>query len=88
MEKAIHQMYGVTARKDLRPHYSLFYEYPLSGNPPIMTHVFKNSVLNPIIAVKGSVEGILKQSKLTKARKKKYWKRRLHLLQKDIVYSE
>ncbi len=65
MEKSIHQVYTSTVAADKRPDYALIHEYPLSGNPPIMTHVFSDHKTNSIIAVKGSVEGILKLSKLT-----------------------
>ena len=65
MEKSIHESYASTVKMDQRPYYSLVHEYPLSGNPPIMTHVFSHNNSEFIIAVKGSVEGVLKQSKLT-----------------------
>jgi len=65
MEKSIHQAYTSTVTADKRPDYALIHEYPLSGNPPIMTHVFNDHKTNSIIAVKGSVEGVLKQCKLT-----------------------
>ncbi|MEP6793309.1 MAG: HAD-IC family P-type ATPase, partial [Saprospiraceae bacterium] len=65
MEKAIHELYTSSVSTDKRPDYALVHEYPLSGNPPIMTHVFSNHKTNPIIAVKGSIEGVLKQCKLS-----------------------
>jgi Ca2+-transporting ATPase len=68
MEKSIHQVYSSVARIDKRPDYKMIHEYPLSGQPPIMTHVFSNGSEH-IIACKGSVEGILKQSKLSREQK-------------------
>ncbi|MBK9982285.1 MAG: cation-translocating P-type ATPase [Saprospiraceae bacterium] len=65
MEKAIHELYTSSVPSDKRPDYALVHEYPLSGNPPIMTHVFSDHKSSPIIAVKGSIEGVLKQCKLT-----------------------
>ncbi|MFZ1676049.1 MAG: cation-translocating P-type ATPase [Saprospiraceae bacterium] len=65
MEKAIHELYTSSVPSDKRHDYALIHEYPLSGNPPIMTHVFSDHKSSPIIAVKGSIEGVLKQCKLT-----------------------
>ncbi|MBK8053393.1 MAG: cation-translocating P-type ATPase [Saprospiraceae bacterium] len=61
MEKAIHHMYGHLAEVDLRPGFSMHKEYPLSGNPPMMTHVWKDDFGNAVIAVKGSMEKVLSQ---------------------------
>ncbi|MBL7860758.1 MAG: cation-translocating P-type ATPase [Cyclobacteriaceae bacterium] len=65
MEKSVHGMYGKLASRDLRSTYSFTHEYPLSGKPPIMTHVFTAPTGERVIACKGSVEGILNQTKLT-----------------------
>lgn len=65
MEKSIHEVYGLVTSKDKRPVYTLTHEYPLSGKPPIMTHVFSDSQSSHIIAVKGSLEGVLNQCRLT-----------------------
>ncbi len=70
MEKAIHDMYTALTPLDLRPIFSMIHEYPLSGHPPFMTHVFSDTSGNSIIAVKGSVEGVLKQCKLSSDQKK------------------
>lgn len=64
MEKSIHQAYGRLAPVDKRSQYLFEHEYPLSGKPPIMTHVWNDDQGNRIIACKGSVESILRQSKL------------------------
>ncbi len=75
MEKSIHQAYTEAAVPDKRPHYRMVHEYPLGGKPPMMTHVFKNAENKAIIAVKGSVEAVLKHSKLTEVEKEKITKR-------------
>lgn len=59
MEKALHAAYAATTPQDLRPYYTLTSEYPLSGIPPFMTHVYTAENLPPIIACKGAVEGVL-----------------------------
>jgi Ca2+-transporting ATPase len=64
MEISIHEKYGKTAPLDLRPEYQMVKEYPLGGTPPIMTHVFSNSAGHIIIACKGSLETVLRLSKL------------------------
>ena len=71
MEKSIHKVYAEVAMPDKRSEYSLIHEYPLGGNPPIMTHVFSDKKSTHIIAVKGGVEGVLQQSKLTIKQKNK-----------------
>jgi Ca2+-transporting ATPase len=62
MEKTIHEVYGKVVPSDERKVYNMYKEYPLSGNPPIMTHVWKDEKEAFIIAVKGSLETILRQS--------------------------
>lgn len=61
MEFAIHEAYSRAFENDLRLSYSMSHEYPLSGAPPMMTHVFSHNQLKPVIACKGGIEGILKQ---------------------------
>ena len=69
MEKALHVAYGRIASVDQRPHYKMIHEYPLSGKPPMMTHLFANSEGNRIIAAKGAPEALLATSTLTDAQK-------------------
>jgi Ca2+-transporting ATPase len=71
MEKSIHEAYTSTVGHDQRPLYAMSHEYPLSGQPPMMTHVFGDRNANHIIACKGGVEGIVKQSNITEVDKKK-----------------
>jgi Ca2+-transporting ATPase len=40
-------------------------EYPLSGKPPLMTHVFRNESGDTLVAAKGAPEAILAQSDLS-----------------------
>lgn len=65
MEKALHQAYLKSSTTDDRPHYKLVHEYPLSGKPPMMTHIFKNMSGHRIIAAKGAPEALLNNTNLT-----------------------
>lgn len=64
MELALHQAYKDLHQKDKRPHYKLVHEYPLSGKPPMMTHIFSDSQGHRIIAAKGAPEALIKVSHL------------------------
>lgn len=70
MELAIHEAYKQTAPKDERPLYKMVHEYPLSGKPPMMTHVFENASGNRIMAAKGAPEAIIAVSTLDDTQKK------------------
>ena len=59
MEKSLHAVYETLTENDLRPEYALIHEYPLSGKPPMMTHVFKHENGELIIAAKGAPEAIM-----------------------------
>lgn len=69
MEVALHEAYTKIMVADERPNFKMFHEYPLSGKPPMMTHVFKDDADNRIIAAKGAVEALLSVCKLTDAEK-------------------
>nr|MBI1229922.1 HAD-IC family P-type ATPase [Cytophagales bacterium] len=69
MEKSIHHFYAMLAAVDERAGAKMIHEYPLAGTPPIMTHVFKKQNGQTVIAVKGSVEGVLNQTKLNSEEK-------------------
>lgn len=71
MEKSIHILYTKSYSTDKRLEYKMVHEYPLAGTPPIMTHVFRNAANDTIIAAKGGVESILRQSTLTEEQKQK-----------------
>jgi Ca2+-transporting ATPase len=67
MEKAIHIAYTKETAKDFRPGTHMVHEYPLSGVPPMMTHVYqqKNQSKNGhIVAAKGAVERIVRVCKV------------------------
>lgn len=59
MEIALHTAYGNAAHEDERAAYKLIHEYPLSGNPPFMTHIFENNTGHRIVAAKGAPEAIM-----------------------------
>lgn len=69
MEKALHEAYTNYWEVDERPDYKMVHEYPLSGTPPMMTHLFENEQGNRIIAVKGAPEAIMAVSDLSNAQK-------------------
>ena len=62
MEKSIHAAYKKFSPKDLRNEFKMIHEYPLSGEPPIMTHVYQNANKEFRIASKGGMESIIAQS--------------------------
>lgn len=65
MEIALHQSYEFIALEDERFHFKIIHEYPLDGNPPMMTHLFENSVGKRIIAAKGAPEALINAANLT-----------------------
>lgn len=65
MERALHRAYEVSGLEDLRKSYSMIHEYPLSGRPPMMTHIFRNEAGETIIAAKGAPEALMQVSVLT-----------------------
>ncbi|MFN8253679.1 MAG: cation-translocating P-type ATPase [Ferruginibacter sp.] len=71
MEKAIHALYTATAATDKRIQFEQVHEYPVGGKPPMMTHIFRNSSGETVIAAKGAPEAILLQSNLDAAAAKK-----------------
>lgn len=64
MEQALHRAYEQTTERDARPEYHMVHEYPLSGTPPMMTHLFSRTDRPEIIATKGAPEAVLACSKL------------------------
>ncbi len=59
MEISIHEFYKLNCQTDERPLYKMIHEYPLGGQPPMMTHIFENQNGQRIIAAKGAPEAIL-----------------------------
>ncbi|MCI2229075.1 cation-translocating P-type ATPase [Polaribacter sp. MSW13] len=69
MEISLHQAYEELHKTDERPNFKLIHEYPLSGKPPMMTHIFENSSGKKIIAAKGAPEALIAISNLTESEK-------------------
>ncbi|MBI3220899.1 MAG: cation-translocating P-type ATPase [Bacteroidetes bacterium] len=69
MEIALHQAYQDTTEQDERANYKLTNEYPLSGKPPMMTHLFKDAQGHTIIAAKGAPEALMNVSHLSEEQK-------------------
>ena len=69
MEKAIHAAYAEQALVDRRVGFKLYHEYPLGGQPPMMTHIHQNKTGERVVATKGAVERILRVCKLPDAAK-------------------
>lgn len=67
MEVALHQTYIHHHSTDERKNFKLIHEYPLSGKPPMMTHIFEDEKGNRIIAAKGAPEALINGSKLSQA---------------------
>jgi Ca2+-transporting ATPase len=65
MEIALHDAYSKMRITDERPNFQLVHEYPLSGKPPMMTHIFENKKGNQIIAAKGAPEAMIACSLLS-----------------------
>ncbi len=69
MEVALHQTYSTLLQNDERPGYKLIHEYPLGGQPPMMTHIFQNQKGHRIIAAKGAPEALMNVANLNEAEK-------------------
>ena len=59
MEIALHNAYQKIIKIDERADYKMVHEYPLSGKPPMMTHIFENNSGVRIIAAKGAPEALI-----------------------------
>jgi Ca2+-transporting ATPase len=66
MEIALHHTYSQISPSDERPAYQIIHEYPLSGKPPMMTHIFEDRWGHRIIAAKGAPEALMSVTNLTK----------------------
>jgi P-type Ca2+ transporter type 2C len=72
MEKALHNIYAAYTPEDLRPKYTMVHEYPISGKPPMMTHIFElMGKGSRIIACKGAPEAVIAHSTLSAAEQEK-----------------
>ncbi|TCN58871.1 cation-translocating P-type ATPase [Flavobacterium circumlabens] len=70
MEIALHEVYTKVIEKDERADFKLVHEYPLSGVPPMMTHIFENKSGTRIIAAKGGSEALMQTAVLSNGEKK------------------
>lgn len=70
METALHNKYALLFSTDERLLYKMIHEYPLSGRPPMMTHLFEDADGNRVIAAKGAPEAIIPISRLSADEKK------------------
>ena len=71
MEIALHSTYSNIIEKDERPYFKMIHEYPLSGTPPMMTHIFEDETGTRIIAAKGAPEAIMNLTNLSANEKEK-----------------
>ena len=69
MEIALHKNYDDLKEVDERPDFQLVHEYPLSGKPPMMTHIFEDNSGKRIIAAKGAPEALIAVSDLSEQEK-------------------
>jgi Ca2+-transporting ATPase len=70
MEIALHEAYAETCKADERKAYKMIHEYPLSGEPPMMTHLFENEKSDRIIVAKGAPEAFMAICNLNNEEKK------------------
>lgn len=71
MERSIHKAYEeYTSIGSLRG-YKKILEYPLSGQPPMMTHVFETDDGQRIISMKGAPEAILRGAALSEEERRR-----------------
>jgi Ca2+-transporting ATPase len=59
MEKAIEEAYRLCIDDKLFEHPTMVFEYPLQGQPPMMTHIYEQGNIK-LVAAKGAVERIIK----------------------------
>lgn len=69
MEIALHDLYKKLSPIDIRKNFKMIHEYPLDGQPPMMTHIFENENGDRHIATKGAPEAIMNVSGLSDAEK-------------------
>lgn len=69
MEQSIHQYYSDLFEVDARRRFKMVKEFPLSGMPPVMTHIYQDQTGQLIISCKGGLEGVLKLCALSDEKK-------------------
>ncbi len=82
MEVALHHAYTQIISADKRAEFKMIHEYPLGGQPPMMTHLFENADGERIIAAKGAPEALMKTSNLS-ASDKQQIEEAIHSMAKD-----
>ena len=66
MEKAIWEAYHLYKNDDSQVKHKMIFEYPLEGQPPMMTHVYEHDSIK-VVAAKGAAERIMRVCKLNDA---------------------
>ena len=84
MEIAIHEAYSNLEITDERPNFKMVHEYPLSGKPPMMTHIFENNIGQRIIAAKGAPEALIAVSRFSEAEKNQIFEAMKTMMQKKV----
>ena len=69
MEIALHDIYKKLTLRDARADFKMIHEYPLDGQPPMMTHIFENKEGERHLATKGAPEAIMNVSDLSATEK-------------------
>lgn len=69
MEIALHELYKKLTQRDNRKEFKMIHEYPLDGQPPMMTHIFENGNGERHIAAKGAPEALINISRLSDVEK-------------------
>jgi Ca2+-transporting ATPase len=69
MEIALHKAYSDSIKTDERLAYKLIHGYPLSGKPPMMTHIFENITGKRLVVAKGAPEALISVSGLSDTEK-------------------
>jgi len=69
MEIALHDIYKKMTLSDVRANFKMIHEYPLDGQPPMMTHIFENKDGERHLATKGAPEAIMSVSDLDASEK-------------------
>lgn len=64
MEKAIHDQVLIQIPDFNYANLEMVHEYPLSGKPPLMTHVFKRDKGEILVSAKGAIESLLDNSQM------------------------
>jgi Ca2+-transporting ATPase len=69
MEIALHDLYKKLTLHDVRADFKMIHEYPLDGQPPMMTHIFENIDGDRHLATKGAPEAVMNVSDLNESEK-------------------